>query len=179
MLTLAASLLVAVELGWWPVTGGKASPDLAQLSVEFYSRLTSGREQVAFASTSPLAVEEYLRRQVRFPVRCPPRDDAGFQVRGGGTGELKSDPVAYVIGEVDGRDVSLFILARESLQHFPREREALRRGQTHHRRTGEVDVLMTEFDRNLVVAVGPVQADRLERLLQAYGSYPHGSQEAL
>jgi hypothetical protein len=100
-------------------------------------------------------------------------------VRGGGAGSLVSDPVAYVVGQVDGKDVSLFILSRESLIHFPREQEALRRGRTHHRREGDVDILMTEFDRNLVVAVGPVQTERLERLLKAYGSYPHGQQHSL
>jgi anti-sigma factor RsiW len=179
VLTLAASVLVAVSLGLWPASHSRDVPDLAQLSVDFHGKLTSGRERIAFSSSSPIEVEAYLRRQVSFPVRCPPRDDAGFQVRGGGTGSLVSDPVAYVVGHVDGRDVSLFIFSRESLAHFPREQEALRGGRTHHRREGDVDVLMTEFDRNLVVAVGPLRTDRLERLLKAYGSYPHGPGHAL
>lgn len=179
LLALAAVMLIAVGLGWRLGSGPPAVPDLAQLSVDYHGRLTSGREEIAFHSTSPIEVEEYLRRQVNFPVRCPPRDDAGFQVRGGGAGRVVGDPVAYVVGQVEGRDVSLFILSRESLRHFPRERNALRSGRVHHRRAGEVDVLLTEFDRNLVVAVGPIQPDRLERLLKAYGSYPHGPGQAL
>lgn len=178
VLAVAASVLITVGLGFWPSADSEA-PDLARLSVEYHGKLTSGRERIGFTSASPIDVEEYLRRQVSFPVRCPPRGDAGFQVRGGGTGALVSDPVAYVVGHVDGKDVSLFILSRESLAHFPREQEALRGGQTHHRREGNVDILMTEFDRNLVVAVGPVRTDLLERLLKAYGSYPHGQGHAL
>jgi anti-sigma factor RsiW len=174
VLALAASLLVAFNIGLWPGTKTGGSQDLADLSIALHGRLTSGEESVPFASASPAEVEEYLRRQVNFPVRCPPRDDAGFQVRGGGTNRLANDPVAYVIGHVDGEDVLLFILSRASLVHFPQEQAALERERTHHRREGNLDILMTEFDQNLLVAVGPVHTARLERLLKAYGSYPHG-----
>ena len=93
--------------------------DLTSLSMTLHEDLATGREAVKLASRSPTEVENYLQKQVSFPVRCPPRDDAGFQVEGGGVCHFNTDPVAYVVGEVDGRRVSVFILPRESLVSFP------------------------------------------------------------
>jgi anti-sigma factor RsiW len=169
VLTLAASLLIAVAMG----VGNPPQSDLASLSVALHDKLASGRENPKFASTSHLEIEDYLKQHVSFPVRCPPRDDAGFEARGGGTCKLASDPVAYVVGRVDGEEVSLFILSRESLAHFPEQLKALERAGTHHQRQGSLDILMTQFDQNLVLVVGKARPEKLHRLLTAYGSYPH------
>ena len=166
-LAVAASVLIAVALGLW----SSPPPDLASLSIRVHDELANGREHPKFASTSHLEIEDYLRQHVGFPVRCPPREDAGFEARGGGTCTLAGDSAAYVVGRVDGADVSLFILSRDSLTHFPDQQRMLRRERTHHRRDGNLDVLMTEFDRNLVLVVGKAPPEKLHRLLQAYGSY--------
>jgi hypothetical protein len=169
-LALAASLLVAVSLSVW----SSRAPDLASLSVALHDRLASGQENPTFASTSHLEIEDYLKQHVSFPVRCPPREDAGFQARGGGTGKLANDPVAYVVGHVDGEEVSLFILSRSSLDHFPEQLTKLRRDGTLRQRQRNLDVVMTEFDQNLVLVVGSAPPEKLQQLLRAYGSYPHG-----
>lgn len=167
---LAASLLIAVGLGLFSST----QTDLVSLSVALHDKLASGQERPKFASTSHLEIEDYLKQHVSFPVRCPPREDAGFEALGGGTCTLSDDPVAYVVGRVDGEEVSLFILSRDSLAHFPEQQERLLREGTHHRREGELDILMTQFDQNIVLVVGRVSTEKLHRLLRAYGSYAHG-----
>lgn len=168
-IVLAASLLVVVG------SGVRESPDsgLASLSVALHDQLTSGEKVPSFVSTSHLDIENYLRQHVNFPVRCPPREDAGFAAKGGGTGKLARDSVAYVVGHVDGEAVSLFILSRESLAHFPEARNLSQRGGSHYSREGDFDIAMTQFDQNLVLAVGKTQREKLHRLLTAYGSYPH------
>lgn len=169
-LALAASLLIAVSFGLWP----SSAQDLASLSVALHDKLASGQENPNFASTSHLEIEDYLKQHVSFPVRCPPREDAGFQARGGGTCKLANDPVAYVVGQVDGEEVSLFILSRSSLEHFPEQLARLRREGTLRQRQGNLDIVMTEFDQNLVLVVGKAHPEKLQRLLRSYGSYPHG-----
>lgn len=169
-LALAASLLIAVNLDVWP----SQTKDLASLSAALHDELAGGREIPKFTSTSHLEIEDYLKRHVSFPVRCPPREDAGFQARGGGTTKLANDSVAYVVGNVDGEDVSLFILSRSSLEHFPKQLTRLRQEGTLRQRQGNLDIVMTEFDQNLVLVVGKAPPEKLQRLLRAYGSYPHG-----
>lgn len=170
-IALAASFLIAFALRGLP----SAQSDLASLTVALHEKLASGQETPKFASTSHLEIEDYLKQHVSFPVRCPPRDDAGFEARGGGTCKLASDPVAYVVGRVDGEEVSLFILSRDSLAHFPEQQKALEREGTHYQRQGSLDILVTQFDQNLVLVVGKARPEKLQRLLTAYGSYPHRS----
>jgi anti-sigma factor RsiW len=180
-LGLASLVLVAVfGLAWlgivasWPGSGG--APDLASLSVELHDKLASGREALKLTSNSPQEVEDYVRTRVSFPVRCPPREDAGFQVAGGGVCKFESDPVAYVVGDVDGQRVSVFIMARESLANYPAQYDALRRQRTLSDRRGDCGVVIGELGHNLVLVVGQVESVRLARVLNAYGSYPnHGA----
>ena len=169
-LAVAAALLVVVSVA----TRMRPADDLALLSASLHERLARGVEGPGFVSDSHSEIERFLKRNVAFPVRCPPREDAGFAARGAGTIRLATDPAAYVVGRVDGADVSLLILARDTLNRFPSERSRLRQSGTHHQRLAGIDVVMTEFDQNLVLAVGRAHPDRLRRMLQAYGSYAHG-----
>jgi hypothetical protein len=145
---------------------------LTNLSVELHDKLASGREALKLYSQSPQEVEDYVRTRVSFPMRCPPREDAGFEVAGGGVCHFENDPVAYVVGDVDGRRVSVFIMARESLANYPVQDEALRRQGTLTDRRGSCGVVLGELDRNLILVVGQVDSGRLARVLKAYGSYP-------
>ena len=128
-----------------------------------------------FASRSDLDVEAYLRRRVSFSVRCPPRHDTGFLVRGAGVCQLDRSEAAYLAGEVDGNAVSIFILPSQSLTHFPHQQQALQREATHRCREGKYEMVMAEIDRSVVLVVGQVDSERLRRVLQAYGTYPHSS----
>lgn len=144
---------------------------LTELSAALHEELSTGREAVKFASTSHSEVEQYLRGQVQFPVRCPPGTAANFEVRGGGISKLSNDQVAYVLGRVDGQDVSLFIMAKQSLTNFPTERELLSREPTHQCREGRFAVVMGQVDRNLVMVVGEPQSEGLRQVLRTYGSH--------
>lgn len=172
--SVAACAAAAVVLLFWDKLFSPSVPaqDLARLSADWHERLSQGEEPVQFQSESDLAVEAYLRKRVSFPVRCPPRKDAGFAVRGAGTGELGGQPAAYLAGAIDSTPVSIFILHRDSLERFPHQLRAVRRENPHRCREGDNQMVLRIIDRNAVVAIGRAPPDSLEKVLNAYASYP-------
>lgn len=171
-LFLAACVLILAitSITYWGDRAFTSSPDLAALSAALHEKLASGQEAVKLTSRSDAEIEDYLQRQVAFPVRCPPREDAGFQVEGGGVCKFDAHPVAYVVGQVDGRRVSVFVMARESLATFPAQAEAIRRHSIYTDHLRNLDIVMREIDRNVVLVVGQ-NGPRLLGVLNAYGSY--------
>jgi len=174
-LALAASLLV-LAVSWSSIVGDKHANQhdvhLSSLTAVAHEEFTNQRKRIDFTSRSDLEVEEYLKSRVPFPVRCPPREDAGFSVRGGGVCKLGIEAVAYVVGEVEDGTASIFILPEESLQRFSHERKVLSREQFHHCREGKFDMVLAKIDRNLVVVIGQASPQQLERVVRAYGTYP-------
>lgn len=170
VVAVAASLLVAVILG----RPGSAGPDLPRLTAEHHDRLVGGRQVVQFASTSDLEVEAYLRGRVNFPVRCPPRQDAGFLVEGAGICRLADSRAAYLLGAVEGRPVSIFIMPKEELERFPHQQAAVHREGTHACREGSYQMVLAEIDQNVVLVIGRTDLPRLRKVLSAYGTYPDG-----
>jgi len=169
-LALAASLLLAVML--WPTSPQGNAEHLSALTAVVHREFTEEGKRVEFASANDLEVEQYLKRRVPFAVRCPPRDDAGFQVRGGGICAIAGDSAAYVVGRVDGQDVSIFILPEERMAQFKHERDALGREAIHHCREGKLDMVVAKIDRNVVVVIGNAPPQQLEQVVRAYGTYP-------
>lgn len=175
---LAACLLtivmlsISVWLGWFRAGEG-SQPSLSANAAGFHARLTSGQDVVGIHSRSDLEVEDYLRQQVSFPVRCPPRKDAGFAVAGAGTCSLAGEPAAYLVGSVDQSPVSIFVLASESISAFPHQAAALRQKPVHRCREGDYEMALGVIDRNLVLVIGQTSGDQLLRVLRAYGTYPH------
>jgi len=172
---LAALLLLAVvALVWFGAVRSprpESATDLASLSTDLHDKLASGREALKVYSDSPEEVEDYVRSRVNFPVRCPPREDAGFHLTGGGVCHFEKDQVAYVVGDVDGQRVSVFIMDRRNLVNYPVQGDALRRQGTYADRRGDCEVVMGELDRNLVLVVGRIATEHLRRVLRAYGTY--------
>ncbi len=168
LLVLAAGLLIAVGLLQF-ISG--SDPDLAELTARWHEGVRSGRHPVEFASRSDLDVEAWLRQRVSFPVRCPPRSDSGFQVEGAGISKLADRDAAWLTGSVDGRDVSIFILARDSLEQFPDQQAALRDKAALQSRHGRLESVVSAINGNVVLVVGETDADRLTRVLNAYGTY--------
>jgi anti-sigma factor RsiW len=167
---LAAALVV---LAWWGGLFRPADPtDLARLTAAWHQRLAAGGEPLQIRSRSDLEVEGYLRKRVAFPVRCPPRKDAGFAVEGAGVCRLGEQPAAYLLGQVGGAPVSIFILAQESLAAFPHQRDALGREKAHRCREGRLEMVMAVIDCNVVLVIGELEAEPLLRVLKAYGTYP-------
>lgn len=169
---VAACALIALSIWRFGNTSEEVDSDLTTLVSRYHERLATGDEQLQFVSKSDLAVEEYLKRQVTFPVRCPPRQDAGFEVRGGGICTVGELPAAYVHGLVGSDKVSIFILPRERLAEFGHERDALMSADVVYRRQGNLGVVVAAIHRNLVVVVGQEPPERLERVVRAYGTYP-------
>lgn len=171
---LAAAVLVAVTVGFeWVVPPSGGQPSLSAQAASWHTRLAGGAMVAPFHSASDLEVEEYLRRQVSFPVRCPPRSDAGFAVHGAGTCKLAGEQAAYLVGSVERTPVSIFILSRDSLSRFPAQQAALGRAAIHQCREGDFTLALRTIDRNVVLVIGHVPDDQLLRVLRAYGSYPH------
>ncbi|MGE3315650.1 MAG: hypothetical protein AB7O26_11080 [Planctomycetaceae bacterium] len=168
----SASLLV-VAGGIWHFGRASDSASLSSLSAAQHDSMAMGRVKSPFQSSSDLEIEEYLRREVSFPVRCPPRKDSGFAVRGAGTCVLANQRAAFVVGDVDQSPVSVFILSRDSLSSFPHQQAALATEQIHRCREGEYEMALSVIDRNLVLVIGRVPADKVLRVLKAYGTYPH------
>lgn len=167
--TAAAVLLVIAGLNRIRPTH---TADLAAVSATWHERLQSGAEPVQYASTSDRDVETYLKGRVPFPVRCPPRKDAGFAVRGAGVSEIEGRPAAYLSGTVGDVPVSILVLPRESLAAFPAQRDTLRQRGVMHAPAGPYALVVREFDRNAIVVVGRTDPPALERVVNAYGSYP-------
>ncbi|MEX2169680.1 MAG: zf-HC2 domain-containing protein [Pirellulales bacterium] len=169
-LALAATLLLAV--GFWQFSGSSEPEHLSALTAAVHRELSSGAEPIEFASASDEEVESYLKQRVAFPVRCPPRKNAGFVVRGGGICAIAGDTAAYVRGRVDDGEVSIFILPEERLAQFVHERDALLRESVHHCREGDYNMVLAKVDRNIVVVIGHGRPEQLEKVVRAYGTYP-------
>lgn len=172
ILALAASLLMLVGLYGLPGRSD-GSPSLSQLSAEVHQYVASGGLRPDFESASDIEVDKYLLSKASFPVRCPPRKDSGFAVSGAGLCELSDQPAAYVVGTVDRRPVSIFVLPKESLEIFPRQRAELRRQALAACREGDTEMVLAVVDRNVVLVAGDVERAKLTRVLKSYGTYPH------
>jgi hypothetical protein len=175
LLGLAAGLLLVIAV-FWIATRPSATRghDLAKVTAQWHQRLETGEETVQFRSESDLAVEDYLRSRVPFPVRCPPRKDAGFAVQGAGVFRIGDQPAAYLFGHVDAKPVSIFVLPRDKLDAFPAYQQALLGDGTLHGREETYEIVMAGIDRNAVMAIGQTDVAHLDRVLHAYGTYPHG-----
>lgn len=170
LVATAACLLVAFSV--WHQSRNSASSDLAQLAAICHEELVEGKRAVDFASQSDLKVERYLRERVSFPVRCPPRGDTGFLVEGAGICRIAGSQAAYLVGSIDGKRVSIFILDRDSLSRFPPQHQAVQREGTHQCRERGYGMVMAEIDRNVVLVVGQGNPRTLLKVLKAYGTYP-------
>lgn len=166
--SLVAGLLLAIGIWWHSGQGDR----LARATTDYHVRLTEGREPIEMASDSDLEVEEYLRRRVSFPVRCPPRQDSGFRVAGAGVKRLAETQTAYLIGTVDEAPISIFIFPRTARSLFGEKNKQVESG-IHGWQHAGYQLLLREFDQNFVLVIGRSDARRLRRVLRAYGSYPH------
>lgn len=172
---IAAGLLIAA--GIWQFSDVWEPEHLSTLTAAVHRELSSGATQVSFVSESDVEVESYLKDRVPFPVRCPPRKDAGFEVRGGGVCQIAGDSVAYVCGHVGVGEVSIFILPEERLSQFHHEQGVLAKNEVHHCREGNFDMVLAKIDRNIVVVIGHGTPDQLEKVVRAYGTYPESLPE--
>lgn len=167
---LAASLLLA--LGIWTLKAPAKPAHLSALAAAVHNQLAEGTEAIEFASFSDEEIETYLKKRVTFPVRCPPRKDVGFEVRGGGVCTMAGDTAAYVVGQVENEEVSIFILPAGRLAQFAHEREALNRESILHCREGKYEMVLARVDHNVVVVIGKGSPEQLEQVVRAYGTYP-------
>ena len=165
--------VAAALVFYWQGSSAHAA-DLSKLAASWHQKVSGGQEpEFRPQSDSPdLEVEQYLRKHVAFPVRCPPRKDAGFAVDGAGTCKMAGESAAYLTGHVDEAPVSIFVLSDASLAAFPHQQQALRQEKTHQCREGAYQMVLAVIARNTVLVIGQTDAERLDRVLRAYGTYP-------
>jgi anti-sigma factor RsiW len=171
----AAALVLLGSLAVLRLTGPAHSSELAPLAADWHQQVLDGDVRPEFASTSDQEVDRYLKEKVPFRVHCPPRSDVKFAVRGAGVTLLKGQrQAAYIVGSVDEAPVSILVLDRSSLDLFPHERAQLKGGRHHRCREGRYQMVSGIVADNVVVVVGAAAPERLEQLLNAYGTYPEG-----
>jgi anti-sigma factor RsiW len=171
--TAAAVLLVLILV--FRNANEPPGPDLARLAADEHEQFLQGSLQPELVSTSDDEVDRYLKNRVSFPVHCPPRKDVAFNVQGARICRIKDEPAALIVGQVDQTRVSVFVFDRASLDAFPSERDYLAKGGGRHRcREGDFEMVSGVVAGNLVIVVGEVAPDKLEQLLNAYGTYPEG-----
>jgi hypothetical protein len=147
--------------------------DLLLAAVDWHHRLLHGAIQPDFKSTSDQAVDRYLKEKVPFKVHCPPEADVDFAVQGAGVCRFKDDrQAAYIVGRVGGAAVSILVLDHSALQTFPLEGSYLKGGNRHKCSQGVYQMVSGVVADNVVVVVGAASLEDLERLLNAYGTYP-------
>jgi hypothetical protein len=168
-LLAAAAILLAV-LAVLP-----SHDDLAPLAADWHQQLLQGSARPEFQSTSDQEVDRYLKSRVPFRVHCPPRTDVNFAVQGAGVCTIKDHlQAAYIVGRVDRAPVSILVLDRASLEAFPQATAHLRGGKRHRCREGNYDTVSGIVADNVVLVVGAAPPEKLEQLLNAYGTYPEG-----
>jgi anti-sigma factor RsiW len=171
----AAAALVLVGILLSRFGNQPKGPELARLAADEHEQFLQGSVQPEFVSASDEEVDRYLKTRVSFPVHCPPRKDVAFDVRGASVCRIKDEPAAFIVGLVDQTRVSILVFDRASLDAFPHERDQLAQGGGRHRcREGDLQLVSGLVAGNLVVVIGDITTEKLEQLLNAYGSYPEG-----
>jgi hypothetical protein len=169
---LAAAALLAVALGLFARSA--AAPHLSREAAGLHDRWLHGEVRPEFASHSDHEVDRFLKAWAPFPVHCPPRGDVDFAVRGAGFCTMCDRPGAFIVGEVEESPVTIVVLDRGSLTAFPRDEGRLRDGHHHRCREGNFDMVSGLVADNIVIVTGTAPPEALEKLLDAYGTYPDG-----
>ena len=173
-LLAAAAVLLAVAVWSW-IGQRSHSSELALLAADWHGQLLQGEVRPAVVSSSDKEVENQLRKMVKFPVHCPPRKDANFDLKGAGVCQVNDRLAAYIVGEVNRTPVSILVFDKTSLDAFPRERQRIaQEGGQRRCQEGDYHMISGITRDNLLIVIGRASPEELERLFKAYGSYHEG-----
>jgi len=165
-LTAAAILLFALMAYQ---IGSRARPnEWARNAANWHEQWQCGNIHPDLNSNSDIEVDRYLKAKVPFRVHCPPRTDVDFAVAGAGVCFMKDHrQAAYIVGSVGKNAVSILVLDRANLQGYPTN-------GFNERHDGGYQVASRVIADNVVIVVGSATPDILNRLLNAYDTYPDG-----
>lgn len=107
--------------------------ELADAAVEQHQRLARGLLPLDIHHVSPRSAEAWFRQRLTFNVSVPELPAPNLTFRGGRISHLRDVEAAVLGYQVDGRDVSLFIIPGEAVQRLrlsegSRFRQLTRRG---------------------------------------------------
>jgi hypothetical protein len=169
---IAATLFAAILIcrGIRPESVDK-STELTQAAARFHQGWLDGEVRLDFTSTSELAVDRYFKTNAPFKVHCPPRSDVHFAVQGAAVRVLNDGHQAgLIVGHVGNVPVSILVLDRQVLPDFPHDQTRLAAGRFRVQEGGYAMVSAVLAD-NIVIVVGNIRSETLNKLLDAYRSY--------
>ncbi len=123
VLAIAAALLVAVGLGAGMALkaylGTRTTlPELAGAAVEQHQKLVRNLLPPDIRDVSPKAAEEWFRQRLTFNVSLPDLKTEGLRFLGGRISHLGEIEVAALEYQLDGNNVSLFIIPEEAYRRL-------------------------------------------------------------
>jgi anti-sigma factor RsiW len=122
-LGVAAALLVALGLGAGialrPYLGPRTTlADLADAAVDQHQKLVRDLLPPDIKDVSPKAAEEWFRKRLAFNVSLPDLKSESLHFLGGRISHLRDVEVAALEYQVDGDNVSLFIIPEEAYRRL-------------------------------------------------------------
>jgi anti-sigma factor RsiW len=115
LLVVGASAGVAIHIR---LQAGDSIGEFATAAVEQHERLARDLLPRDVQGVSPKAAEQWFRRRLAFPVSLPDLPGEGLTFRGGRISHVRDVEAAALEYEVDGKPVSLFIMAEEAYRRL-------------------------------------------------------------
>ena len=165
MLLSAAAVLIVVGVVFRMREQSDAN-ELAEYAAEWHEQWWNENPRPELESSSDIEVDRYLKARVPFRVHCPPRSDVQFSVQGAGVCLMPDRrQAAYIVGKVGDSHVSILVLDGSKSDGYPRN-------ELLHREAGACRTASAVIKENIVIVTGDSPPEVLDRLLQAYGTYP-------
>lgn len=130
VLLLAAGMGLGMAVSSWRESDRRVT-DLADAAVEQHQRLTRGLLPRDIHGVSPKGAEEWFRKRLPFNVSLPELPNPQLAFRGGRVSHLAGVEVAALEYQVDGADVSLFVMPAEAYRRLAIEGEPRFKLLTH------------------------------------------------
>ena len=168
-LILAACVMATLVAVWF---ADEQPVPLCSLAAGAHDRYVAGLWPVDLMSESVEEVEQRLRAEAGFPVRCPPQGRGGFRLKGGGVCQLRGQRGAHVVGDVDGHPVSVIVLPGKILDSAPALRRRLSgKSRILSCREGRYDAVVSLLHGHVVFVLGEHDSTVLREILLGYGSH--------
>ena len=171
---LAAAAVLLIVVGLLRYLRSENSHAAAEKLIAKHLELAAGDIPMAHLSESDLQVESYLKSRTPFPMRCPPRRDSGFFVKGAGVLSAEKTSTAYLHGQVGDTPVTIFIMPVTRKSDFPFDDDPAADSTTIVCPYTNCTVYLAILHQNVVAIIGEsISESILERIARAYGTYPH------
>lgn len=165
---LATALAAAVLLLALALRPGQRVPDLAQAVARDHQEFLQGRFGPEFSGALPESVARRLDARLDPAAFAQLPSAVGFQPKGSRLCFLRGVPAAWTLGNYANRLVSIIVLKKSELEHFPQIRERLQSGDpVVCSRTGHYQFAARIVGNHVVCAVADASKQTLEDLVKS------------